>query len=371
MTVVGFTSDPTRIVDIYARDVNPCTGQETLRWLAAEDPAVDAIRGRFVHRVLGGLFGAPTRNYTIRSRTQTLDPITGLRVDFIAANGILTGEFSLPLFEYIFPENHRLGDPIIPNNYQDMPFLAYGSGPVDAFGSGTAILGQLNPWPGSPAPTPVTCPAGGGTSPIVKIDPIVLSVATGGTVTLPGAVTFDPADNAASRTINWAPTTGLSSPTSPTTTFLAPATPGVVVFTLTATDNFGTGSATVAVTVLAPTDIVQIPSGLAFWTQQAGKVGPFGKLNATATSSDRTAVLTLLETPVEDATHPPSCPLSTPVAGGICNWGAGTTNGNGTYSWVELKGAPQPASLTVISDKGGSATVSCGAPNAKGRVNCP
>ncbi len=364
MTVVGFTSDPTRLVDIYAQDVNPCSGQVSLRLLATEDPATDAIVGRFVHRVLGGTFMPPTRNYTIRSRTQQVDPVTGLRVPQIVANGIVAGEFSLPLFEYIFPENHRLGDPFLPNNYQDMPFLAFGSGPVDGFGSGTAVLGQLSPWPGATAPAPVTCAAGGGTTPIVLIDPAIISVGLGAAVTLTGAVNFDPLDDPASHTASWAgPVAGTpgGTVTAPTYTFIAPSTAGPLNFTLTATDNFGSGTGTVTVNVLAASDIVQIPAGLATWTTQRGKIGPFGKLGVSATSSAApAAILTLLEKPVEDATHPPSCPLTAPVAGGVCNWGTGSFNKvTNTYAWVEDKGAPQPASLTVTSDHGGTATVSC------------
>lgn len=387
MTVVGFTSDPTRLVDIYAIDVNPCSGQETLRLLASEDPAVDAIRGRFVHRVLGGLFMPPTRMYVVKSRTQATDPLTGLPVPLIAANGIATGQFALPNFEYVFPENHRLGDPFLPNNYQDLPFLALGSGPVNTLaqfgdlipipgrktGDPTSpILGQLKPWPGSPVPTAPSCPAGGGTTPIILIDPATISVGTGAAVTLTGAVTFDPKDNAATRTSVWTgPVVGTpgGTLTAPSFTFTAPNSAGVLTFTLTATDNFGTGTGTVNVNVLAASDIVQIT--VATFATQRGKVGPFGKMSVTATSSDPTAILTLLETPVEDATHPPSCPLTAPVAGGVCNWGTGSETSPGVYDWVENKGAPQPASLTVTSSKGGSAKQSCGAPNAKGTVTCP
>ena len=376
LTTVGFTSDPTRLVDIYAQDVNPCSGQVSLRLLATTDPAADAIRGRFVHRVLGGLFMPPTRNYTIRTRTQTLDPTTGLRVDFVAANGILTGEFSLPLFEYIFPENHRLGDPIIPNNYQDLPFLALGSGPVDGPGSGTAVLGQLVPWPGSAAPAALTCAAGGGTPPVVTVDPAIISVAVGATVTLNGAVTFDPLDNPASRTAVWTgPVAGTpgGTVTAPTYIFTAPGTAGTLVFTLTATDNFGAGSATESVIVLAATDIVQIPAGISGWAVQRGQRGGFGKLNVTATSTAApAATLTLLETPDDAAIGFATCPLNAPVLGGVCNWGTGTFNKTtNTYDWIESKGAPQPKSLTVISSFGGSATVSCGPPNGKGTVSCP
>jgi len=355
MTVVGFTSDPTRLVDIYARDVNPCTGQETLRLLATTDPAADAVKGRFVHRVLGGLFMPPTRNYTVRSRTQAVEATTGQRTDLVAANGILTGEFSLPLFEYIFPENHRLGDPFIPNNYQDFPFLAQGSGPIDGVGSGTAVVGQLSPWPGSPVPTPATCAAGGGTLPVVNAGSDI-SVGTNAAVTLTGTATFDSTDDATTRTIVWTAPPGvtLTDPSSLVTTFTAPAAPGALTFTLTATDNFGPASDTVNVNVLTPADIVQIT--VATWATQNGKRGGFGKLNVTATSSDPTAILSLTELGKDGSTT---------------NWGTGSTKGDGTYNWVESKGAPDPSELIVTSSKGGSARTTCSAQDARGRVTCP
>jgi hypothetical protein len=377
MTVVGFTSDPTRLVDIYAIDVHPCSGQETLRLLASEDPAVDAIRGRFVHRVLGGLFMPPTRMYVIRSRTQATDLNTGLPVPFIAANGIATGQFALPLFEYVFPENHRLGDPFIPNNYQDLPFLAFGSGPVNATGIPgakigditSAKLGQLNPWPGAVAPTAPNCPAGGLHTPVVTVVPsTAISVATGATVTLNGAVGFDPGDDPLTRTAVWTPAGGVQGGTvaAPTYTFTAPSTPGVLTFTLTATDNVGSGSAVALVNVLQATDIVQIPAGLAVWTEQKGKRGGFGKLSVTATSSDPTATLSLFEDPNETfITGGPACPFLNPVDGGICEWGTASKTSPGVYDWVENKGAPYPFSLTVRSDKGGSATVVCGPATVK------
>ena len=56
--------------------------------------------------------------------------------------------WTAPIFEFLFPENAGTGNPIVPNNFQDMPFLAQGSGPLD----GGPIVGQLQPWPGIPVP---------------------------------------------------------------------------------------------------------------------------------------------------------------------------------------------------------------------------
>jgi hypothetical protein len=191
-------------------------------------------------------------------------------------------------------------------------------------------------------------------------------------VQLSGLISWDL--NSTARTAVWAqvPTSGVPtvvvSPTTlapsgtsasvATATFLAPATATVLSFSLTATDSFGTASAIVNVTVLAGGDTVAIPAGLSTWVIQRGQRGGFGKLNVTATDNNPAATLTLTELGVD---------------GSLTDWGTGTKapNAPGISNWNELKGAPQPFSLTVRSNLGGSATVTCSAPDAKGRVTCP
>src|SRR4051812_48740565 len=168
--IVGFTTDPSTMIDIDAVDVNPCTGEESLRLLGTVDPLTQPVRGRFRFHVLGGNFMPPTREMLIQSHTgQTpasfpYDPFFG---DFPVewANGLGSGQYRVPNFDFIFPENFLLGNPIIPSNFQDFPFLVQGSGPYLGFGP---IIGQLKPWPGSVAPAAVTCSEFGGASPVVR-----------------------------------------------------------------------------------------------------------------------------------------------------------------------------------------------------------
>jgi hypothetical protein len=54
------------------------------------------------------------------------------------ANGLFAGVYSAPVFEYIFPENVSVGDPVVPFDFWDLGFLVNGEGP------GT---GQLTPRP--------------------------------------------------------------------------------------------------------------------------------------------------------------------------------------------------------------------------------
>jgi hypothetical protein len=259
--IVGFTTDPSRMIDVNAVDVNPCTGVETLRLLGTVDPLTQPVRGRFRFHVLGGQFMPPTREMIIQShtgQTPASDPFDPAFPGFAVgvANGLGSGQYRLPNFDFIFPENFVLGNPIIPNNFQDLPFLAQGSGPL--FGSGS-IVGQLTPWPGSPAPAAVSCSAAGGFAPLVSAG-IDFAAATNLVESLAGTLKQDP--NATAPTITWAQSdaSGFNAGLTPISGSLTPAfttvgaPPGTVLgFQLTATDNFGRSTPSVVkVTVVAP-----------------------------------------------------------------------------------------------------------------------
>jgi hypothetical protein len=79
----------------------------------------------------------------------------------LAANGLRAGQYRSAVSEYIFPENRVFGDPLIPLNLWDFPFLVNGSGPLTTRGrEGGLTVGQLNPWPGGAFRRPPvgTCP---------------------------------------------------------------------------------------------------------------------------------------------------------------------------------------------------------------------
>jgi K319-like protein len=346
--IVGFTTDPVNLIDINGVDVNPCTGVETLRLLGTVDPLTQPVRGRFRFHVLGGQFMPPTREMIIQSHTGTTPPsdpfdptLPAFPVGF--ANGLGSGQYRLPNFDFIFPENHKLGDPIIPSNFQDMPFLAQGSGPL--FGvSGNTVVGQLTPWPGSPAPTPVTCSAAGGFLPIVSAG-IDFSVAPGRTETLAGTLTQDP--NATAPTITWAQTdaSGFNAHLSPTSGSLTPTftTVGaplgtVLTFQLTVTDNFGTSSASVKVTIVNPPDTI---TATAVWRAPIGgvhKVGvKGGQLRVTITESITDPTIRIF----------------------VIGWGEAMVSpvlGLPTYIF-RADGVPAPDSVTVRSSLGAETTV--------------
>lgn len=153
--VEGFTTDPTRPVNIYALDVKPAGTDytETLRFIGpgATKPAPFG-RFRFVtgsnSGVLfdntGTLQGA-TRELVVRIEAGAGVPVGGSKAfnDLpTVANGLMAGQYVAPIGEYIYPEPHVLGIAPPMLNFQCLSFLARG------WKSGTTIYPRLNPWPG-------------------------------------------------------------------------------------------------------------------------------------------------------------------------------------------------------------------------------
>jgi hypothetical protein len=62
--------------------------------------------------------------------TTILDPAgVPCRQRDVAANGLFAGQYVAPTFDFIFAEAVVPGDPIVPNNFWDLGFLANGEGP--------------------------------------------------------------------------------------------------------------------------------------------------------------------------------------------------------------------------------------------------
>lgn len=168
--VEGFTTDPSSMVDIFAMDVDMQYGVVTERLLASVNPSGPPVIGRVRFQPAAGSFSPPTRNMRIVSRTLCkyktqacfipqayLDPKNPAGK---YANGLVAGQYNAPNFGYIFPENLFLGDPVLPNNFQDLAFLACGSGPLTTAtaGSNPPVVGPLDPAPwAKPMPAPSQC----------------------------------------------------------------------------------------------------------------------------------------------------------------------------------------------------------------------
>jgi beta-lactam-binding protein with PASTA domain len=161
--VEGFSTDVSsnNVISVMALDVDPCTGNESERtWgFAAVDSIAVFGRFRFRPSAKDETFLPGVRELRVRNGTGTAPTPT--------PNGLLAGEYTAPIFEFIFSEAAPAGGiPPPPLNLNDLAFLAGGSGPY--YGGGTnagstsqGMLGALSPWPGALVPVS-TC---GGTPP--------------------------------------------------------------------------------------------------------------------------------------------------------------------------------------------------------------
>lgn len=142
----GFCTDSTAFVDIYAVDVNPSTGNQSLRLLGtalpdagvAGTPAPKGTKGRWRFTVTKGNFLPVTRAYVAVTRhgTVQLGPQVG---NITPANGLLAGQYLAPMFGFIFNEAVQ-GFPATPSNFNTIPFLTQGEG-------GNLSAGPLTPFP--------------------------------------------------------------------------------------------------------------------------------------------------------------------------------------------------------------------------------
>jgi hypothetical protein len=153
---VGFTTDISTLVDLFAVDQDPMTGAVTERLLGTQSAISSPLLGRFRTPVNNlGAFAPPTRNYRAVARTmcstgQDTICLPGARPTLPVANGLSAGQYLFPNFEFIFAENLTFGQPLVPNNLQDLPFLFCGSGPLDGPGTASPVVGQLDPAPWAP-----------------------------------------------------------------------------------------------------------------------------------------------------------------------------------------------------------------------------
>jgi len=246
VVVEGFTTDPSRTIDIVALDTD-CNANITERPWAVQLLADPAVIGRFRFRPNGGLFLPPARDVHVYISS----PVTGRAQRLPVSNGLISGQYRAPEFTFDFPAFAVLGGPPAMMNFQDFPWLVNGIGPRNG---GTAVVGQLNPWPGPSAP-PLTCtfiPPGQQLPPPVAVASASAPVATvGQTISLNST-----GSTGSNITFKWSQTGGpqmtLSGATSPTASFIVPSTITTstnVSFTLTVTNSSGSSQAPVVVTL--------------------------------------------------------------------------------------------------------------------------
>jgi hypothetical protein len=344
----GFTTDPTSFVDLFGVDVDPCTGLNTWRYYATIGVDNVVKLGRWRWRPNTDLnFLPPTRMLLAMSENGVYFPQT--------PNGIVAGQYTAPNFQFIFPENLGIGNPKVPNNLQDFPFLAYGSGPYATVAPPNAVttatsgtLDQLAPWPGGAAPLKPFCTATGAVFAPVADAGIHQSVTPNTLVTLDASVSKDTNVPPLPLTFSWQQTGGplvaLTNPLTVKPTFTSPLVPGGgAPITLEFTVTVGNGnpglfsSARVTVTDAkkqVPVDLVTI-TGATYRIRRA-------QILVTATTSDPAAVLTLQGF----GEMGPGLPLSNGVPAPLTDR---------LYRQVGLTSIP--LTVTVTSSLGGSATL--------------
>jgi len=351
----GFTTDPSRTIFLWGIDVDPCSGKQTARsWgsidvdqgPAAGGAALGRWRFRPPNKVLtlpaSGAFVPSTREVrAVRSNidlsANTGDALTA--VDAANNGGLLAGQYQAPIFAFLFPENIMVGSPIVPNNFEDMPFLAQGSGPLDGFNGTGPAVGQLDVWPLGFTPQPVKANCAIAGAPVADAGPNQL-VFSGAAVTLNGtasvgATGFTWTQTGGPAVVLTGANTATPSFNAPIVNFGSPQT--VLNFQLVVTNLGGTASAPAGVTITVnppATDSVTISLVEYRIAKQ--------RLQVDAASSALPTGTAIMTMQAFDANHKPlGPPQNQPYIGA------------GVYS-VVVVGAVQPASVTVTSDHGGS-----------------
>ena len=150
--IEGFSTDPSNLVDIYALDIDPNSGNVTERLLGAANPSGPPVIGRFRFIPASGAFSPPTREFRVVTRTLCSNPNQPCQFaenNNTFANGLQAGQYHAPNFEFIFAEALTLGDTVVPANLQDLAFLYCGSGSLTTpTANGNApMVHQLDPAP--------------------------------------------------------------------------------------------------------------------------------------------------------------------------------------------------------------------------------
>ncbi|KAH6718603.1 hypothetical protein BKA61DRAFT_652342 [Leptodontidium sp. MPI-SDFR-AT-0119] len=143
---IGYTTDPSQTIQVWAIDVDPCTGATSDRLIgfAFTEPAV-GLRARWKFESSGQSLGEWTRNYRLKVSSGQAN----------TTDGILAGQFVQPVLTWVFPEVTTPGLVSPPLEFSNIQPLANGFGP-DPNGF---VFHQLNPWPGATTPLPKSsCP---------------------------------------------------------------------------------------------------------------------------------------------------------------------------------------------------------------------
>ena len=372
--VEGFTTDPTSFITISAIDVDACSGTTTNRFYGVVAVDSTAVVGRWRFRPNQEAPFLPGTRMIVAESSNGVEwgPDPNNPTDWIplpTPNGIQPGQYQAPNFEFLFAEALRMGDPLLPQNFQDYPFLASGSGPYfGAFptrpptrlGTPGQTLGQLSPFPAGAAPTPPSCASGTATFAPVADAGAHRSVVPGTLVTLDASGSRDPNQPALPLSFSWTQTGGptalLTNANSAQPSFVAPALqlatngdpiPATLEFVVTVSNGSLSSRAVVTVSDAAqPAPVDTLTVTLATFAIRRSI------LTVNATSSNPAAVLTLLGFGNFSSTIPPLPGAFTYAQVGVNRAAIGLP----TLFPLDL-GPQSQAIVTVRSSLGGVATL--------------
>ena len=167
------TTDVKTPVDIYMMDVDPQSGAVRNRWvtpfemtgenqagnpsggITTQNTGPQPQRARIrATKAPTGLLSQPTRTIRVVQRSLCAPQATAdqplldacLANAPVVANGLVAGQYVAPVFEFIFPENVKPGDGVVPNDFWHLPFLRFGEGATTASSVGPGV-GALEPAP--------------------------------------------------------------------------------------------------------------------------------------------------------------------------------------------------------------------------------
>lgn len=167
------TTDVKTPVDIYIMDVDPSTGALRNRWvtpyemtgenqtgtpsggITTQNRGPQPQRARIrTAKAPTGLLSQPSRTLRVAQRTLCTPAGAAGQATLDAcfknapkvANGLVAGQYIAPVFEFIYPENVKPGDPIVPLDFWHLGFLRYGEGATTPSDVGPSV-GPLTPAP--------------------------------------------------------------------------------------------------------------------------------------------------------------------------------------------------------------------------------
>ena len=152
ISVRGWVTDASQLVDIFAVDVDPTAGTENERLLGSVLPEAGFVagrgnRGRFRFEVGKGNFLPVTREILARSRHGQVQLPNQSGLNHQPLPGLSTGQYQAPTFEFLVADAPP-GFPVSPANFLEFPFLLKGEG-TQSIGGTNIRIGPLAPFPPS------------------------------------------------------------------------------------------------------------------------------------------------------------------------------------------------------------------------------